>query len=220
MSKAIGVSLFRPRDRQLGARCADRRCLLHRHGEPQPHAAPASRLRRSNSGNPAAPFLNSLMTPGNPNAAQTSYASNYHNAAAGVHPSLPNYLWQEAGHQLRREQRQPALRTRRRQPGQCAEPQRPAPGQRHLLEVVPGRHRHQHDDRPGPAAKPVDRPADQFQRHVHLGHESLQRQPPVQLRDQARRAALLQRHQRRQRHDAPRIPRPPTTPRCSSCRPT
>jgi hypothetical protein len=48
-------------------------------------------------GNSAAPFLNSLMTPGNPNAAQTSWASNYTNAAPGVHPSLPNYLWQEQG---------------------------------------------------------------------------------------------------------------------------
>ena len=48
-------------------------------------------------GNAAAPYLNSLMTPGNPNAAQTSWASNYYNVAPGVHPSLPNYLWQEAG---------------------------------------------------------------------------------------------------------------------------
>ena len=48
-------------------------------------------------GNPAAPYLNSLMTPGNPNAAQTSWASNYYNVAPGIHPSLPNYLWQEAG---------------------------------------------------------------------------------------------------------------------------
>ena len=48
-------------------------------------------------GNVAAPYLNSLMTPGNPNSAQTSWASNYFNAAAGVHPSLPNYLGQEAG---------------------------------------------------------------------------------------------------------------------------
>ncbi len=48
-------------------------------------------------GNVAAPYLNSLMTPGNPNAAQTSWASNYYNVAPGVHPSLPNYLWQEAG---------------------------------------------------------------------------------------------------------------------------
>jgi hypothetical protein len=52
--------------------------------------------------NPAAPYLNSLMTPGNPNAAQTSYASNYYNAdysnpAVSIHPSEPNYVWQEAG---------------------------------------------------------------------------------------------------------------------------
>jgi hypothetical protein len=57
-------------------------------------------------GNPAAPYLNSLMTPGNSNAAETSWASNKYNAGyndptinggAGVHPSEPNYIWQEAG---------------------------------------------------------------------------------------------------------------------------
>ena len=53
-------------------------------------------------GNPAAPYLNSLMTPGNPNAAQTSYASKYYNAdynnpLVSIHPSEPNYVWQEAG---------------------------------------------------------------------------------------------------------------------------
>ncbi len=48
-------------------------------------------------GNPAAPSLNSLITPGNPNAAQTSYASNYLNTGAGIHPSEPNYVWQEGG---------------------------------------------------------------------------------------------------------------------------
>src|SRR6516225_4372571 len=56
--------------------------------------------------NPAAPYLNSLITPGNPNAAQTSYASAYYNAdytnttingGNGIHPSEPNYVWQEAG---------------------------------------------------------------------------------------------------------------------------
>jgi hypothetical protein len=47
--------------------------------------------------NPAAPYLNSLMTPGNRNARQTSFASNYLNAAPGIHPSEPNYVWQEAG---------------------------------------------------------------------------------------------------------------------------
>jgi hypothetical protein len=48
-------------------------------------------------GNPAAPFLNSLVTPGNPNAAMTSYASNYQNVSPTLHPSEPNYVWQEAG---------------------------------------------------------------------------------------------------------------------------
>jgi phosphatidylinositol-3-phosphatase len=48
-------------------------------------------------GNPAAPYLNSLMTPGNPNAAMTSYATNLTNAAPGVHPSEPNYIWENSG---------------------------------------------------------------------------------------------------------------------------
>jgi phosphatidylinositol-3-phosphatase len=51
-------------------------------------------------GNPAAPYINSLVTPGNPNAAQVSYASNYLNAGPGVHPSEPNYIWSEAGSNL------------------------------------------------------------------------------------------------------------------------
>src|SRR6516162_6431375 len=48
-------------------------------------------------GNLAAPYINSLVTAGNPNAAQTSYATNYLNAGVGIHPSEPNYVWQEAG---------------------------------------------------------------------------------------------------------------------------
>ncbi|HWC58926.1 MAG TPA: hypothetical protein VHC44_04460 [Verrucomicrobiae bacterium] len=48
-------------------------------------------------GNPAAPYLNSLMTPGNPNAIQTSWAMRYYNAGIGEHPSEPNYVWAEAG---------------------------------------------------------------------------------------------------------------------------
>jgi hypothetical protein len=49
--------------------------------------------------NPAAPYLNSLITPGssNPAEAQTSFAGNYINAAIGLHPSEPNYVWQQAG---------------------------------------------------------------------------------------------------------------------------
>ena len=48
-------------------------------------------------GNPAAPYLNSLVTPGDPNATQVSYAVNYYNAGMNVHPSEPNYVWAEAG---------------------------------------------------------------------------------------------------------------------------
>ena len=58
-------------------------------------------------GNPAAPYLNSLVTPGNPNAADVSYASHYTNVppqtagspsgAGPLHPSEPNYVWAEAG---------------------------------------------------------------------------------------------------------------------------
>ncbi|WP_254625693.1 alkaline phosphatase family protein [Nostoc sp. TCL240-02] len=55
-------------------------------------------------GNPAAPYQNSLITPGNPNAVHVSYAGAYHNVLAtpsgnnpSIHPSEPNYIWQEAG---------------------------------------------------------------------------------------------------------------------------
>jgi hypothetical protein len=58
-------------------------------------------------GCPAAPYINSLVTPDNPNAAQVSYCSAYHNVLAqpggapvSVHPSEPNYLWQENGSNL------------------------------------------------------------------------------------------------------------------------
>ena len=48
-------------------------------------------------GNPAAPFMNSLITPGNPNASQVSYATAYLAAGLNAHPSEPNYVWAEAG---------------------------------------------------------------------------------------------------------------------------
>jgi hypothetical protein len=49
-------------------------------------------------GNPAAPYLNSLIKPGSPNAAQVSFASNYQSTQ--VHPSEPNYIWSQAGSNL------------------------------------------------------------------------------------------------------------------------
>lgn len=51
-------------------------------------------------GNAAAPFINSLVTPRNPNAAQVAFATNYLNVVAGglpLHPSESNYVWAEAG---------------------------------------------------------------------------------------------------------------------------
>jgi phosphatidylinositol-3-phosphatase len=55
-------------------------------------------------GSPAMPYINSLITPGNPNAAQVSYCSCYHNDLAvyngsgpSIHPSEPNYVWMENG---------------------------------------------------------------------------------------------------------------------------
>ncbi len=73
---------------------------LENHNFTQPPAVTAAGLGQV-FGNPAAPFINSLITPGNPNAAMASYASNYTNvppqAGQPIHPSEPNYVWAEAG---------------------------------------------------------------------------------------------------------------------------
>jgi len=98
MSKTIGVSLFA----LLVASSAQAQQIgdvfyidLENHNFTQPSNAPAGTPEQL-FGNSAAPFINSLVTPGNPNAADVSYASNYQNVP-GVHPSEPNYVWQEAG---------------------------------------------------------------------------------------------------------------------------
>ena len=64
----------------------------HNFTQPNPLSSPEQIL-----GNPAAPFINSLITPGSSNAAQVAYATAYYNAGVGVHPSEPNYVWAEAG---------------------------------------------------------------------------------------------------------------------------
>ncbi len=64
----------------------------HNFTQPNPTNSPQQIL-----GNPAAPYINSLITPGNPNAAQVSYATACFNAGFHVHPSEPNYVWAEAG---------------------------------------------------------------------------------------------------------------------------
>jgi hypothetical protein len=48
-------------------------------------------------GNPAAPYINSLVTLNNANAKYVSYFSQMTNVAPGIHPSEPNYIWQNGG---------------------------------------------------------------------------------------------------------------------------
>jgi phosphatidylinositol-3-phosphatase len=64
----------------------------HNFTQPNPAGPPQQLL-----GNPAAPYLNSLVTPGNPKAQYTSYFSQMTNVAPGIHPSEPNYIWQNGG---------------------------------------------------------------------------------------------------------------------------
>jgi hypothetical protein len=64
----------------------------HNFTQPNPAGPPQQLLN-----NPAAPYLNSLVTPGNPNAQYTSYFSQMPNVAPGIHPSEPNYIWQNGG---------------------------------------------------------------------------------------------------------------------------
>ena len=97
MSKTIGVSLFALviASSAHAAQIGDVFYIdMENHNLTQPSSTTSPQQLQ---GNLAAPFLNSLMTPGNPNAAQSSWASDYTNTAPGVHPSLPNYLWQEQG---------------------------------------------------------------------------------------------------------------------------
>ena len=68
--------------------------LMENHNLTQPATVTSP---RQILGNPAAPYINSLMTPGNSNAVQTSWATMYFNAGNNVHPSEPNYVWAEAG---------------------------------------------------------------------------------------------------------------------------
>jgi hypothetical protein len=98
MSKTISVSLFTlviassAHAQQIGDVFY---IAMENHNWTQP--SDVAGLPNQIYGNVAAPFINSLVTPGNPNAAMVSYASNYQNVAPSVHPSEPNYVWQEAG---------------------------------------------------------------------------------------------------------------------------
>jgi len=69
---------------------------LENHNFTQPASSPSPEQILDN---PAAPYVNSLITPGDPNATMTSYATNYQSANA-THPSEPNYIYSEAGSNL------------------------------------------------------------------------------------------------------------------------
>lgn len=64
----------------------------HNFTQPNPTGSPQQIFT-----NPAALYINSLITAGNSNATQVSYSLNYYNAGNGDHPSEPNYIWAEAG---------------------------------------------------------------------------------------------------------------------------
>jgi hypothetical protein len=99
MSRTIGVSLFA----LLVATSAQAQQIgdvfyiaLENHNFTQPSTVPPGTPQQL-SGNTAAPYLNSLVTAGNPNAANVSFAGNYQNVSPNQHPSEPNYVYQEAG---------------------------------------------------------------------------------------------------------------------------
>jgi hypothetical protein len=123
-------------------------------------------------GNPAASYINSLITPGNTNAAMVSYATNYHNVLAtsagtgpSIHPSEPNYVWQESGVNGPLNDSDPF-------PSNIVN----APNLSALLQAAGISWKsYQHPA----AAKPVDCPTDQPQRHFDCVHQCLQRQQPV-----------------------------------------
>jgi hypothetical protein len=99
MSRAIGISLLA----LLVASSAQAQQIgdvfyiaLENHNFTQPSTVPAGTPQQLFA-NTAAPYLNSLVTPGNPNAANVSFAGNYQNVSPNQHPSEPNYVYQVAG---------------------------------------------------------------------------------------------------------------------------
>jgi hypothetical protein len=80
---------------------------LENHNWTQPNGnvntSPTSGIEQI-KGNPAAPFINGLIDPHSPFAAEVSYTNNCYNVLAtpsglnpSIHPSEPNYIWQEGG---------------------------------------------------------------------------------------------------------------------------
>ena len=59
--------------------------------------------------NPAAPFVNGLVSGTSGISDQVAFATHYINAGVGVHPSEPNYILGGSGSELRRGQRRQPL---------------------------------------------------------------------------------------------------------------
>ena len=166
---------------------------LENHNFTQPSTVPAGTPQQL-FGNTAAPYLNSLVTPGNPNAANVSFAGNYQNVSPNQHPSEPNYVYQVAGLTGPLNDNDPYPNNIVNAPnlGQImaakGETWRSYQEDIDLVHTNGGsvnRPGAQQPDQHGRAEEPVDRADDLVLRHVRHLHQPLQRQPSIQLRSQA-----------------------------------
>jgi len=166
--------------------------LRHRDGEPQLDQPASQTSPQQIFNNPAAPYINSLVTPGNANAQYVSYASNYQNAGVGIHPSEPNYIWAEAGSNLGvlNDNLPYGAGGTNQNTSQHLTPSRTP---RASPEVLPGGHRHRRrgQRRPNNSGLPPSQP----QRNVHHRRQPLQRQRQYNYAPKHKTADLLLRHQ-------------------------
>ena len=198
MSKAIGVSLFA----LLVASSAQAQQIgdvfyiaLENHNFTQPSSVTGI---NQIFGNSAAPFINSLVTPGNPNAANDFLRQQLSERLAGPSSVGAQLRLAGVGHS-RAAQRQRPLSEQHRQRSQ---PERATGGETAPdLAVVSGGHRpceHERQQRQrhhgaGDSARParlrrrtsMNVPLTSLLRHVGQLHQPLQRQPPIQLCGQA-----------------------------------
>ncbi|HTW93888.1 MAG TPA: alkaline phosphatase family protein [Tepidisphaeraceae bacterium] len=97
---AVALLTALPVGRAAGAEVGDVFVIaLENHNFTQPAHIKNPRRRQPQQllGNPACPFINSLVTPGDPHAKYVSYCSHYSNAGNQVHPSEASLIWAECG---------------------------------------------------------------------------------------------------------------------------
>ena len=118
-----------------------------------------------------------------------------------AHSSLGTQLYLVRGrHELRRDQRQHAVRLGRQQSEYDGSLDHLPAASRAFVEVVPGRHRHR-QRRQRVAAESVDFPDQQSLRHLYDGGQRVQRQQAVRLRGEAQSAGVFYRYQWWQQRD-------------------